>query len=160
MARGAPSREDNGLAQVGGASSRARENAPEGAQGQETLHGKQQPPPRPGEAAQETGMDAFEIKYNIADVIGPEEKRSRLMRKTERGIRGGPQRRRGVTSTAASAPTSIQTRGPLLAFPLPSSLSSSSQPSSAPDTSPSLRGSANPPRCFPCLLYTSDAADE
>ena len=37
------------------------------------MHGKQQPPPRPDEAAHETGMDAFGSKYNIADVLGPEE---------------------------------------------------------------------------------------
>ena len=37
------------------------------------MHGKQQLPPRPGEAAQETGMDAFGCKYNTADVLGPEE---------------------------------------------------------------------------------------
>ena len=73
MAPGAPSREENRLARVGDTCPYARENAPEGAQGQEPLPGEQQLPPRPGEAAQETGMDAFGSKYNIADVLGPEE---------------------------------------------------------------------------------------
>ena len=74
MAPGAPSREENRLARVGETSPHARENAPEGAQGQDPLHGKQQQPSRPGEAAQETGIDVFGSKYNnIADVIGPEE---------------------------------------------------------------------------------------
>ena len=41
MAPGAPSREDNKLARMGETSPHARENAPEGAQGQEPLHGKQ-----------------------------------------------------------------------------------------------------------------------
>ena len=51
MAPGAPSQEENRLALVGGTSPHARENAPEGAQGQEPLHGKQQQQPsRPGQA--------------------------------------------------------------------------------------------------------------
>ena len=58
---------------MGGTSPHARKNAPEGVQGQEPLHGKQQLLPRPGEAAQETRMDAFGCKCNIADVLGPEE---------------------------------------------------------------------------------------
>ena len=58
---------------MGGTSPHAKENAPEGAQGQEPLHEKQQQPPRPGEATPETGIDVFGIKYNIADVMGPEE---------------------------------------------------------------------------------------
>ena len=72
MEPGAPSREENRLARVGGTSPHARENAPEGVQAQEPLHGKQQLPPRPGEAAQETGMDAFGCKYNIAVVPATE----------------------------------------------------------------------------------------
>ena len=74
MAPGAPSPEGNRVARVGGTSPHARENAPDGAQGQEPLHGKQQLPPGPGEEARETGMDAFAFgcKHNIADVIGPE----------------------------------------------------------------------------------------
>ena len=51
------------------------------------------------------------------------------------------------SSRAASVPAPIQPRGLLLHCPL-TSLSSCSWPSSAPDTSPSQRGSANPPRCF------------
>ena len=62
MAPGVPSREENRLACVGGTCPHARENAPEGAHGQDPLYGKQQLPPRPGEAAQETGMDAFWVQ--------------------------------------------------------------------------------------------------
>ena len=58
---------------MGGTCPHERENAPEGAQGQEPPHGKQQLPPRPGEAVQETRMDAIGCKYNIADVLVPEE---------------------------------------------------------------------------------------
>ena len=65
MELGLPSRGEDRLERVGGTCPHAREDAPEGAQGQEPLHGKQQLPPRPGEAAQETGVDAFGCKYNI-----------------------------------------------------------------------------------------------
>ena len=58
---------------MGGTSPHAIENAPEGAKEQKPLHGKQQPPPRQCEAAQETGMDVFGCKYNIVVVPAPEE---------------------------------------------------------------------------------------
>ena len=73
MAPGEPFLEENRLLGAGGSSPQVRENAPEGAQGQEPLHRKQQLPPRPCEASQETETDAFECKHNIADVIGLEE---------------------------------------------------------------------------------------
>ena len=59
MAPGAPSREENRLARVGGTSPYTRENAPEGAQGQEPLHGKQQQQQPP------TSGDAFGSKQNV-----------------------------------------------------------------------------------------------
>ena len=73
MATGGASREVNSLPRVEGTSPHPRENAPWDAQGQEPLHVKQQLLPTPYEAAQEAGIDVFESKYNIADVIGPEE---------------------------------------------------------------------------------------
>ena len=89
MVPGAPSREENRLERVGGTSPHARENAPEGAQEQELLHGKQQQqPPRAG--------DAFRSKKNVTLVPAPEqlppdaeniEEDSRI-----------PSRRRGVRS--------------------------------------------------------------
>ena len=68
MAPGTPSREENRLARVGGTSPYTRENAPEGAQGQEPLHGKQQQQqqqPRPG--------DALGSKHNVTVVPAPED---------------------------------------------------------------------------------------
>ena len=72
MSPGAPSRAENRLAQVGRTCPHARENAPEGAQGHQPLHGKQQLLPRPGKAAQETGTDAFGGKCDFDDALGPE----------------------------------------------------------------------------------------
>ena len=89
MAPGAPSREENRLARVGDTCPYARENAPEGAQGQEPLPGEQQLPPRPGEGAQETGINAFGCKYTIS-LMCLDPRRSLLMRKTSRRIRGAP----------------------------------------------------------------------
>ena len=67
MAPGAPSREGSSLARVGVTSPHARENAPEGAQGQEPLYGKQQQqqPPRLG--------DVFGSKHNVTVVPAPED---------------------------------------------------------------------------------------
>ena len=66
-APGAPSREENSLARVGRTSPRARENAPEGVQGQEPLHGKQQQQQQPRSG------DAFGSKQNVIVVLVPED---------------------------------------------------------------------------------------
>ena len=87
MAPGAPSREETSLARVGGTSPHARENAPEGAQVQEPLRGKQQQQQRPGSA------DAFGSTQNDTVVPAPEdvppdaeniEENSRILVETER----------------------------------------------------------------------------
>ena len=68
MAPGAIFREENSLARVEGTSPHGRENVPEGAQGQETLHEEQQQQPhQPGSG------DAFGNKQGVTVVPTPED---------------------------------------------------------------------------------------
>ena len=69
---GAPPRSPT-IVNAGGYSSRTRGSSPKGGHGQEPLHKKQQPPPRPGEVANEAGIDAFQSKQTITSLLAPEE---------------------------------------------------------------------------------------
>ena len=69
---GAPPRSAT-IVNAGGYSSRTRGSSPKSGHGQEPLHEKQQPLPRPGEVANEAGIDAFQSKQKIRSSLAPEE---------------------------------------------------------------------------------------